>query len=161
MPRRKTRITKEEIQTLREQKKNYNSSKAKKTIKPGPYTNLESPMTLEFTLRKNKSVVSTIPDYLGAYKDDTNWNEKGWYPIILNVQIPNLKSYLDQHGPNLTTAAIEKSLNELKEQLGDVIILNVLNFNLVQEFVGIEAKTNKKHISGFTAVRSGKYQVLE
>jgi hypothetical protein len=161
LARRKTRVTKEEIKALREQKKNYNSQKAKKTIKPGPWTDKSSTFTLETTLRKNKSIIPTIPDYLGAYQESLDWTEKGWYPIIVNVQIPTLQIYLNKYGTDSLIVALEKSLNRRKQQLGDVIILKVLNFNLTQEFVGVEAKTNKKHIQGFTAIRGGRYLYLE
>lgn len=157
--KRKTRITKEEVQALREQKKNYNSNKAKKTIKPGPWTNVEPSFKVKATLRPTPSVISTIPDFLGAYKDIEAWGEKGWYPVIFNVQVSNLQKMINDYGQDLLLAAIEKSLN-LNPKLKDLVLLRVLSVNLANNYVGIEAKTNRKSIPNFTAIRNGKYVLL-
>ena len=157
--KRKTRVTKEEIKALREQKKNYNSNKAKKMIKPGPWTNVEPPFKVKATLRPTPSVISTIPEFLGAYRDIEAWTEKGWYPVIFNVQVPNLQKLINDYGQDLLLAAIEKSLNQ-NSKLKDLVLLRVLSVNTTNSYIGIEAKTNKKSIPNFTAIRNGKYVLL-
>ena len=162
--KRKTRVTKEEIIAYREDKK-ISSHKRKKDLKPGPWTNLETEIEVPVTLRLNKSMVSTMSDYYGTYQDMENWYEKGWYPIIFSIQTEGLKELIAKHGLDKFLVACEKTLNELG-LYGDVVLLrayepNTSNEDATKHFIACTAKTNKKHIKGFIAIRQGEYKVLE
>ncbi len=162
--KRKTRITKEEVIAYREDKK-IPSYKRKKDLKPGPWTNLETELEVKASLRLNKSIVPTMPDYYGTYQDVSDWYEKGWYPIIFSIQVAELKEIITKQGLDKFLAACEKALNEL-ETYGDIVLLkafepNTSNEDATKHFIACEAKTNKKHIKGFLATRQGEYKVLE
>ena len=161
--KRKTRITKEEVIRRREEKKNYSSYKAKKETKPGSWTNVEPTYTTKALLRPTKSFISLIPDFFGSYVDKA-WNEKGWYPIIFNVYSDDQLELITKHGLDSFMAAIEVSLNK-QGTYGDIVILSIYSPNAqnpdqTKRFISCEAKTNKKSIKGFTAIRSNKYIIL-
>ena len=166
--KRKTRVTKEEIIAYREDKK-ISSYKRKKNIKPGPWTNLEVDFEVRASLRKTKHFIISYGDILGAYRDDDNWTEKGWYPIVFNIEVDGLKKLVNKHGVDKVLAACENSLNEEdkhgKQKYGDIIILglgvdNSQNPDATRRFLSCHGKTNKKSIEGFMAVRAGEYKKL-
>src|SRR5690349_8211592 len=158
--KRKTRITKKEVIAFREEKKSYNARKAKKNIKPGPWTEIEPGFTVKASLRPVASLVSSIPEFFGSYTDTENWHEKGWYPILFNVRSDDMLELITKHDIKGFIAACEHSLNEAVDEAGkplygDLVILsiydtNALNPDPAKRFVSCAAKTNKKSIKGFT-----------
>ena len=77
---------------------------------------------------------------------------------------------ITKHDLNGFIAACEHCLNEAvdaegKPLYGDVVILrihepNALNPDPARRFISCYAKTNKKSIKGFTAIRQNKYTLL-
>jgi hypothetical protein len=168
MPRgrpRKTRVTKKEVTEIKYAKKNMpSSSKAKRTIKPGPWTNRTVSVHVESELRPHHGMVGIM---YGSYEKNERWNEKGWYPVIFNIMSNNIKDEIDKYGLDDYIAACEKQFNteDNKKKYGTIIILEVLGDNSQREdpdsrFISCRAKTNKKSIEGFAAIRKGIYQVL-
>lgn len=167
--KRKTRITKKEIIAYREEKK-ISSYKRKKNIVPGPWTNVEVDFEIKVNFRKNKHVIEKYGETIGTYSEDSGWHEKGWYPIVFNLEAEGLKELIEKHGIDKVLAACENSLNEMEDEkgrqkYGDIIILklganNSQNPDTSKRFISCHGKTNKKSIEGFMAVRSGKYVKL-
>jgi len=171
MPRgrpRKTRITQDEVKAYREEQKREKSIsnyKRKKTVVPGPWTEIDSPINVKATLRENNTVSGDIA--YGTYPNPRFYpvQQKGWYPILINITSKSIKRDVEEHGLDNYVAACEKSLND-QGKYGTIIILNVsvdhsLDDDRSKRFLSCLAKTNKKSISGFTAIRKNKYQVLE
>ena len=170
MPRgrpRKIRVTQEEVIEIREKQKierSISSYSRKKVIKPGPWTNMDSPIKVKVTLKINKGIMEK--EAYGSYPDSkfhTNI-EKGWYPILINIVTKSMKRDVEKHGIDNFLAACEKSLNEQKKY-GTVILLKASvdhssNDDNEQRFISCLAKTNKKSISGFLAVRKKIFTVL-
>jgi hypothetical protein len=166
---RKTRITKEEIIAYREDKK-IPSYKRKKDIKPGPWTNIEVDFKVEANLRFSKHVIEKFGETCGSYTNDSDWYEKGWYPVVFNIVIDGLDELIKKHGVDKVLAACENSLCEAEEadgkrKYGDLIILklgsdNSQNPDPTKRFISCHGKTNKKFIEGFMANRSGEYKKI-
>ena len=168
--KRKTRVTKEEVIAIREEKKNYNARKAKHNIKSGPWTEIDPGFKVKVNLRPVPSIVPSMAEFFGAYSDDQNWHEKGWYPIIFNIRSDDMLEKITKHGLDCFVAACEQSLCEIlddkgKQLYGDVVILeahaaNGTNKDPTKRFISCSGKTNKKSIKGFTAIRQNKYVKL-
>lgn len=166
--KRRTVASKKMIKKIRaanEAKKNTSSYKKKKTIIPGPWTNLETKLKVKAKMRLNKSILG---ETYGTYPKIEHWNEPGWYPIIFNLIAKTMKRDVDKHGLDAFIAACEKELNSEANQkkYGTIIILEVTVNHADREeadarFMSVRAKTNKKSISGFSAIRKGIYKVLE
>lgn len=165
---RKTRVSKKAVKKIREDA-NKPSYVRKKTIIPGPWTNTETDLKIHLKLRPNKSFYFK-EGYLGSYTNDHNWSEKGWYPIIINIEAKGLKKIVSEHGLDTTLAAAEKAINQLKDGkskslYGHVIFLNWMVDKSQEEdeqnrFISISAKTNKKSIPGFMAIRKKEMVLL-
>lgn len=163
---RKTRVSKKAVKRIREDA-NKSSYTRKKTIIPGPWTNVETDIEIKPKLKLNNSFYFK-QGYYGSYTSDHNWNEKGWYPIIINVEAENLKDLVAEHGLDNTLAAAEKALNLLKDGkskplYGHVIFLSWLVDKSQEEqnrFISVTAKTNKKSIPGFIAIRKREMVLL-
>jgi len=172
MPRgkkkRKTRVTQADTIALREKQKKERSIsnyKRKKTIIPGPWTEIDTTLEVKTKLRMNKSISGL--ETSGAYPNTKFYPnaEKGWYPILINITSKSIKRDVEKHGLDNYMAACEKSLNAQKT-LGTIVFLEVsvdhsFDDNRERRFLSCLAKTNKKNIKGFTAIRKGVYQVLE
>jgi len=171
MPRgrpRKVRVTQKEVHEFREKKKrekSVTSYKRKKTVVPGPWTEINPPLKVKAKLRENNGLGSTKS--LGSYPNPKFYPspQKGWYVILINITSKSIKRDVEEHGLDNYVAACEKSLNE-QGALVTVIIMQVSVDHSLREdrggrFISCQAKTNKKNISRFTAVRNGTYQVLE
>ncbi len=164
--KRKIKVTKKYINELREAKKNKPSSyKSKKAIKTGTWTNIQTKIEVKDKIRKCNGIIGIMS---GAYVRDQFWHEPGWYPVIFNIISKSMKRDVEAHGLEEFVAACEKSLNtpENQKKYGNVIILRVevdhsLDDDRGHRFISMRAKTNKKSISGFTAIRKGIYKVLE
>lgn len=155
---------KKDIIARREAKKNYNSYKAKKDPKPGPWTNLEAKFTTNILLRPVPSLTTSLPAFYGSYVDKEDWSEKGWYPIIFNICSKDMLKLIQEHGLDNFLIAAEKSLNKDRDY-GHIIITsihapNATNRDATKRFISCEAKTNKKNIAGFMAIRNNKYVLL-
>lgn len=166
--KRKTRVTKKEIAKQRAERK-LSSYQRKKKIIPGPWTELETKLKVKAQMRHNNSgVMAEIlgPSY-GTYVKEEIWGEKGWYPILFNLEAPNMKSLVAKHGMDQFLAAAEKALNDKvdeqgKSLYGRLIIMEVGVDGSQREdesrrFISCRAKTNKKNIKGFRAIRKGEY----
>lgn len=171
MPRgrpRKTRVTKEEIKKVREAKKE-SSYKSKKKIVPGPWTSRKTKIKkVNIELKESSGIMSDIlGKAYGNYTNDILDGQKGWYSIVFNIQVDaKMIALIKKHGIDDFLAACEKSMTEKldksgKSKYGTVIFLNLSVDNSKDKgFISIRAKTNKKSISGFRAVRKGEYIVL-
>ena len=165
--KRKTRVTKKAIRAARKELKKT-SYQRKKTVKPGPYTELDTTgVDIKPRLKKNSSMFFKEPVY-GNYQSTSDWNEKGWYPIVINIEATSIAKKVDEYGMDKFLAAVEKMLSEEtdkkgRSKYGTIVILEMAVDHSQDEkkFISLRAKTNKKNISGFVAVRSGVYQRLE
>jgi len=161
--KRKTRVTKAFVHQLQEEKKN--APKAKKNlIVPGPWTNTDTQLKVKPEIRVTQGIIGPL---YGAYTKTEFWHEKGWYPIILNITSKKIKKDVEKHGLDAYIAAWEKAINipENKDKYGTIVILKAsvdhsLDEDETRRFISCEAKTNKKSIKGFSAVRKGKYVIL-
>lgn len=163
MPRgrpRKVRITKEDIQEARVEM-NKSSYERKRKIIPGPWTNTETKLEVKATLRLNDSIIDQLlgPCY-GSYSVDNDWDEKAWYPIYINIEIPKAARLIKKNGIDQVLAATEQALNKTG-LYGDIILLQLFSDNSLHEdptrrFLSLKAKTNKKSIKGFRAMRQGE-----
>ena len=164
MKKRKTRITKEQRIQLQEEKK----VKGKKNVViPGPWTNLATDLKIKPEIRLTKGIVY---DMYGAYTDvdSQQWKEKGWYPIVMNSTSTDIYKKVKTHGLDQYVAAWEKAINSdaNKKIDGTIVILQVtvdhtLDADETHRFLSCKAKTNRKSIAGFSAIRKGKYTLLE
>jgi len=168
---RKTRVTKEEVIAYREDKKIPSYKRKKNVIPgPGPWTDTAHEFTVKANLRATKSIVAAQGDIYGSYQNDTNWLEKGWYPIVFNITTENLKELITQYGLNQVIAASEHNLSdqlneEGKPKYGDIIILRIavdhsLDEDPAKRFISVGGKTNKRSITGFVAMRAGEYKKI-
>lgn len=168
MPRgrpRKTRVTKRAITAIKEAKRNApSSSKSKRMVSPGPWTNLKTTLKVKANLRVHKGLLG---DMYGTYKRLEHWGERGWYPVIFNITSKSIQRDVAEQGIDNYMAACEKDLNSEKNKklYGTIILLEVGADNSQREardqrFISCIAKTNKKSIVGFAAIRKGIYQVL-
>lgn len=158
--KRKARVTKEMAHQFAEDQK-LTTAKRKKIIVPGPWTNLDPTFTVNAAPRKHQPIIMTEP-YFGVYREDNNWNEKAWFPISINVTFPNMPALVKEFGLDLVLAAAEKSLTEQKIY-GNLILLYVVADNSqrpTDPFISCRAKTNKRNILGFAALRNQVLTVL-
>lgn len=159
--KRRTRVTKDLVHQFQE----ANKIKAKKNvIIPGPWTNVATDLKVKPELRVTQGIIGELH---GAYTRNDLWHEKGWYPILINITSKKIKKEVEKHGLDIYVAAWEKAINvpENKEKYGTIVILKIsvdhsCDENETHRFLSCEAKTNKKSISGFGAVRQGKYVIL-
>jgi hypothetical protein len=168
--KRKTRVTKKDIEVQRKELK-LTSAQRKKKIIPGPWTNMEHKHEVSAKMKMNKTIMSDIlgPAY-GNYTKDELWGEKGWYAIVFNVASNNMKGFIKKHGMDEFLAATEKSLNSQKDKsgkplYGTLIITKMCVDNSQREdksrrFISLRGKTNKKSIKGFRAIRKKEYVTL-
>lgn len=146
-------------------------AKRKKTVIPGPWTGLESKVKIAPELKTNYSMNKSLGEYFGIYRSIESWDEKGWYPIAINIQAKNLKELVQKHGIDAVLAACETKLSETPDESGKPkygrIVINYVvndgsqNDNRDKQFVSCWAKTNKKRIIGFMASRKGVLEVLK
>lgn len=167
----KTRVTKKALQAVRAERKKTSYQRKKRVI-PGPWTETEVEFEVKAKLRKNKSSIlrEDLGVCYGVYRKDPDWNEKGWYPIIINIEVPRLKKLVEDHGIDNVMAACEKSLSAVedkkgKPKYGTVVLLSLGSDNsqkpeASQRFLSVHAKTNKKGIEGFRAIRKGEMVIL-
>ena len=160
--KRKTRVTKEERIQVQDQKK----IKAKKNIIiPGPWTNLDPPFKIKPKIRLTRTPFNEI---MGSYTSYYEWGEKGWYPIAINITSADIAKKVKEFGLELYIAAWEKAINteENKKLYGTIVILEETvdhsqDADPDHRFISCRAKTNRKSITGFSAIRQGKYIILE
>lgn len=162
MKKRKTRVTKEQVHLLRDEIK-YNKAH-KNVIVPGPWTNIITELVVKPELRITHGLVG---DILGIYNDDEMWKEKGWYPISINVTSKKIKRDVAKYGLFEYLSAWEKGTRaeEFMKLYGTIVLLktdtdHALDEDEAHRFISCRAKTNKKSISGFGAIRKAKYVVI-
>jgi hypothetical protein len=159
---RKTRVTKEEVRAIREAKLNApSSSQAKRMIKPGPWTDVKTRLKVNAKLRVHRGLLG---DMYGIYRIDEKWNEKGWYPVVINITSDKILEDITKFGIDEYMAACEVSLNK-ENQYGHLILLNIFSDNSSrnsadQRFLSCYAKTNKKGVTGFAAIRQGMFKII-
>lgn len=167
--KRKTRVTQKDVKAARKEIK-MSSYQRKRRIIPGPWTEMEVDFTIEPRFRQNNLFAFDKP-VLGTYTYTHNWDEKGWYPIIFNLEADNLKELVAEHGVNNVMIATEKAFNEMsgpgnRPKYGNIIILgwscdHSQNEDPSKRFISISAKTNYKSIPGFVATRKGERIIIE
>lgn len=169
--KRKIRVTKKDIKRIREDRK-ITSYQRKKDVKPGPWTEMETTIKVKVDMRLNTTGVMAeiLGPARGAYTREVNWLEKGWYPIVFNIEAKRIKGLVTKHGMDQFLAASEKTLNKKldkqgKPEYGKIIILvmsvdNSQRSDKSNRFISCHGKTNKKNISGFRAMREKKYITL-
>lgn len=169
---RKTRVTQRDIKAARKDIK-MSSYERKRKIIPGPWTEIETKFKVKAEMRFNdKGAMAELlgPSYGSYINRDTYPTEKGWYPIVFNLIAPKMKKLVSEHGIDQFLAASEKALNELRDKTGKpkygTIILTTMGANhsektkAADRFISVYAKTNKKSISGFRAIRKKEYITL-
>jgi hypothetical protein len=169
--KRKARVTKDDIKRIREERK-ISSYKRKNTVRPGPWTEIETDLKVNADIRLNTGGV--MADILGpakgSYLREEFWFEKGWYPIVFNIEAKRMNTLVERHGMDQFLAACEKALNNKLDRKGNpeygkIIILNMSVDNSqrkdkTKRFISCRGKTNKKNISGFRAIRKKEYVTL-
>jgi hypothetical protein len=122
-------------------------------------------MKIDVEIKENVSI--TGKTVFGSYiKNKDNCAEKGWYEIIINITSNSIREDIQKCGLNNYLAAAEKELSMKKEKYGTIVLLSVevdgsQRDNKEKRFISCKAKTNKKHIVGFSAIREGKHVILE
>lgn len=169
--KRKTRVTKKEIKRLIEDRK-VTSYQRKKKVRPGPWTEMKTSLevTVNMRLDANGAISSILGPARGAYTREECWSEKGWYPIVFNIEAEGIRELVAKHGMDQFLAASEKYLNKKLDENGNseygrIIILDMSSDNSQRSddsncFISCHGKTNKKNISGFRAIRKKEYIVL-
>lgn len=149
----------------RKPKKAQSLYKSKKTVIPGPWTNVETDLKIRFRLRKSTSAV-TGKSKTGSYLHEQNLDERGWYEIVFNIISDDISQKVEEHGIDKYIAACEKYLNK-QEKYGKLVILRVavdhsLDYSreIENRFISVYAKTNKRNIEGFSAWRGREYKIL-
>lgn len=132
--------------------------RSKHTITPGPFTGKETNLLIEPILKPNTSLNQT---FYGVYRSTDTWNEKGWYPISINITFDRINEIIKLNGIDEVLTACEKYLN-LSNKYGNLIILELISINHIATppFISCLAKTNKKSIPDFKAIRGGFFKVF-
>lgn len=169
---RKTRITRQNVESARAEAK-LTSYQRKKKIVPGPWTNTKVDFDVKAELILNDTTImsSILGACRGIYKDSGDlWGEKGWYPVVFNLTCDNMADIIEKHGIDSFLAAAEKSLNEQKTlagkpKYGVMVFLSAgndgsKNTDSRKRFISIHAKSNKKNISAFQAIRKKQFVIL-
>lgn len=168
MKQRKVRVTKKAIKKIQEQNK-ISSATRKRTIIPGPWTNKTTKLKVDAFLVEHKSICHNIGSYNGIYSNNQDINERGWYPLFINISFPDIKNIAAKHDVDEIMTACEISLNQKdktgKKRYGDLVILELASNNSQKEdeptrFLSCKAKTNRKNITGFAAVRNGEFGII-
>ncbi|GAH01307.1 unnamed protein product [marine sediment metagenome] len=166
--KRRARVTKDDIKKIREDRK-ITSYQRKKIIKPGPWTETETTLKVNADIRLNNDgiMASILGPAKGSYLRDEFWSEKGWYPIVFNIEAKRMNTLVARHGMDQFLAACEKTLNNKldkkgKPMYGKIIILRMSVDNSQRKdksrrFISCRGKTNRKEIPGFMAVRKKEY----
>lgn len=169
--KRKTRVTKKQIREMRDLRAFKKLKTNKNHIIPGPWTNIEPKVQIDTRLRKTDGPMAEILGVsIGDYLKDELWFEPGWYSIVFNVESDNIKEEVIKHGIDQYLAASEKTLNNIldskgKKLFGTIVILQASVDNSQHDdpshrFISCYAKTNKKSIKGFKALRKNEFKVL-
>lgn len=169
--KRKVRVTKKDIMVQKKALK-MTSAQRKKKIVPGPWTNKETGLELKVKLRVDKTSIMAeiLGPSSGSYTKDELWGEKGWYPIVFNVETGKIKSIVEKYGMDDFLAATEKYLcgllDKTNKPLYGKLIITAMTVdgsqreNKANRFVSCRGKTNRKNIAGFRAMRKGEYVTL-
>jgi hypothetical protein len=173
--KRKARVTKKDIMKIkkeREANRKITSYQKKKKIIPGPWTEIETNFKVNADLRLNDTgiMAEILGPSKGAYLREEFWLEKGWYPIVFNIEAKRMNTLVNKHGMDQFLAACEKTLNEKvdkkgKPLYGKIVLLNMTVDNSQRadkskRFISCRGKTNSKNISGFKAIRKKEYITL-
>lgn len=157
----RTRVTKKDIEEVRTKTK---SKINKKKTDPGPWTELTPTNPVDVELKCSDSALGKI--CYGTYPKHGPIRKKGWYNILLNITSEKIKEDIEERGLDDYVAACEKwfGKTENKKKYGTVVILEVRVNNALRDegprFLSCLAKTNKKNIKGFAAIRQGVYQII-
>lgn len=159
--KRKTRITKTEVRKIQEERKKKVKGRKNKII-PGPWTKIDPEFKVKAEIRWGYNCLGK--KLRGTFREEEMWAEKSWYPIIINITSKDIKSKVKMHGLDNYLAACEKSLNDSPDKIKDhgrVILLNVSTDGSQRKdperrFISCRAKTNRKTIMGFSALRTPK-----
>lgn len=167
--RRQTRVTKEEVRAVRKNMK-LSSYQRKRKIKPGPWTGKTVKFKVKPRFRANNSNYFQDRQFYGKYTYTHNWKEKGWYPIIFNLEFDNMQKLVAKHGIDAVMIATETAFNEMKDKNSKPMYGNIIlrswscdhsqDEDPEKRFISIEAKTNKKNIEGFIAIRGKEMLIL-
>ena len=152
---RKIRVTKQERHAMQDAMKYQPPTK--RVIIPGPWTNLPA-TTVQAVLKPSTTLLGQ--SILGVYTKD-GLSEKGWYPIKVNTTSPNIAKDIATLTLPVFLAAAEKDLNATK-LYGSIVLLSLLvdHSSDPAAFISLAAKTNKKSISEFAAIRKRKFVIL-
>ena len=156
----------------RDAERKITSYQRKKKIIPGPWTEIETIIKVNADIRLNNTgaMASILGPSRGTYLKEEYWSEKGWYPIIFNLEAKRMNTLVARHGMDQFIAASEKALNSKldssgKPMYGNIVILSVSVDNSQRtdksrRFISCRAKTNNKNIPGFMARRKNEYKRL-
>jgi hypothetical protein len=133
--------------------------KKAKYVSPGPWTNLDTKLSIQAKLKRNKPISSIFGEYiLGVYRPEDENLLEPTKPISFNIVVDNLKELVSKHGIDQVLAACEKSLNSYlykgKKLFGDIVITHLVSDNSQREneqdrFLSVLGKTTKKEIKLF------------
>jgi hypothetical protein len=159
--KRKTRVTRANIRKILEDNKNKKlaGSKGSKIVKPGPWTENASKISVNAFLSPSNTIMGSV---YGSYIRDPVWSEKGWYPVYVNISSKNIQKEIEEYGIDAYLSACERSLNnsENKKIFGDIVILDIISSFSKNNFISCRAKINRKSAKGFIAVRKNEYKIL-
>jgi hypothetical protein len=137
----------------------------RRVIKPGFWSNVETNLQVKAKLKKNKGLVSCIPDFLGKYYTHNDGYKGDGYRALVRITVKNLNNLVYEYGIDEVLAACEKSLNSYKDEkkkkiLGDVVIHEVVSERLEgkEPYIACVIKTNKRHIPKFMGFKTVKDQ---
>lgn len=159
--KRKTRVTKAEVRKIQEERKKKVKGRKNKII-PGPWTEIDPGFKVKAELKWGSNFLGKR--LRGTFERDEMWAEKSWYPIIINVTSKDIKSKVEKYGLDKYLAAVEKSLNDSPKKIkdhGHIVLLKASVDGSQREdadrrFISCHAKTNRKTVVGFSALRTPK-----
>src|SRR3990167_2563212 len=112
MTKKRTRISSQKMDKIRF------DVKSNKTIKPGPWTNIETTLDIKVEFKKNKPVLNSMSEFIGIYRPIFVDKFEKTFPISFNLVVENLDKLIEQNGLDSVVSACEKNINSRKEKRG-------------------------------------------
>ena len=148
MTKKRTRISSQKMDKIRF------DVKSNKTIKPGPWTNIETTLDIKVEFKKNKPVLNSMSEFIGIYRPIFVDKFEKTFPISFNLVVENIDKLIEQNGLGTVIAACEKNINSRKEKrglktFGDFFIMSACRMASYQSTLTCTGKTTNKRIKGF------------
>ena len=143
MRKKRTRISSQKMDKIR------SDVKSNKTIKPGPWSNIQTDLILSVEFKKNKPVLNSMSEFIGIYRPIFVDKFEKTFPMSFNLVIENLDDLVKQDGLDSIIAACEKNINSRKEKrglktFGDFFIISACRMASNQNTLSCTGKTTNK-----------------